>query len=53
MTRPERVAALGIGLIVGHWVPVVILIVLGVIAGLTTLTTVQRLIHTGRELGEG
>ena len=53
MTRPERVAALGIGLIVGHWVPVVILIVLGVIAGLTILTTAQRLIHTGRSLSSG
>ena len=53
MTRPERVAALGFGLIVGHWVPVVMLIVLGVIAGLTILTTAQRLFHTGRSLNAG
>ena len=53
MTRPERVAALGFGLITGHWVPVVMLIVLGVIAGLTILTTVQRLFHTGRSLNAG
>ena len=53
MTRPERVAALGIGLIVGQWVPVVVLVVLGVIAGLTILTTAQRLIHTGRSLNAG
>ena len=53
MTRPERVAALGFGLIVGHWLPVVMLVVLGVIAGLTILTTAQRLFHTGRELGGG
>ena len=53
MTRPERVAALGFGLIVGHWVPVVVLVVLGVIAGLTILTTAQRLIHTGRSLSAG
>ena len=52
MTRPERVAALGFGLIVGHWVPVVVLVVLGVIAALTILTTVQRLFHTGRSLSE-
>ena len=52
MTRPERVAALGFGLIVGHWLPVVILIVLGVIAALTILTTAQRLFHTGRSLKE-
>ena len=50
MTRPERVAALGFGLIVGHWVPVVMLVVLGVIAALTILTTAQRLFHTGRSL---
>ena len=50
MTRPERVAALGFGLIVGHWVPVVMLVVLGAIAGLTILTTAQRLFHTGRSL---
>lgn len=52
MTRPERVAALGFGLIVGHWLPVVILIVLGVIAALTVLTTAQRLFHTWRSLKE-
>lgn len=50
MTRPERVVALGFGLIVGHWVPIVVLVVLGVIAGLTIFTTVQRLLHTGRSL---
>ena len=53
MTRPERVAALGFGLIVGHWLPVVMLIVLGVIAALTILTTAQRLFHTGRSLNAG
>lgn len=53
MTRPERVAALGGGLIIGHWQPVVLLVVLGVIAALTILTTAQRLIHTGRSLNAG
>ena len=48
MTRPERVALLGIGLIVGHWVSPVILIVLAVIAGLAIFTTCQRLFHTWR-----
>ena len=48
MTRPERVAAVGIGLIVGHWLPFVVLIVLGVIAALTTVTAIHRLIHTSR-----
>ena len=53
MTRPERVAALGIGMIIAHWFPIVMLVVLGIIAALTTLTTVQRLIHTGRSLSAG
>lgn len=48
MTRPERVAAVGIGLIVGHWVPVVVLVVLGVIGALTTVTAIHRLFHTSR-----
>lgn len=48
MTRPERVAAVGIGLIVGHWAPVVVLVVLGVIGALTTVTAIHRLIHTSR-----
>ena len=50
MTRPERVVTLGVGLIIGQWWPTVVLIVLGVIAGLTFLTTVQRLIHAWRLL---
>ena len=48
MTRPERVAAVGIGLVVGHWVPVVVLVVLGAIGALTTVTAIHRLIHTSR-----
>ena len=48
MTRPERVAAVGIGLIVGHWLPVVVLVVLGAIGALTTITAIHRLIHTSR-----
>ena len=48
MTRPERVAAVGIGLIVGHWAPVVVLVVLGVIGALTTVTAIHRLVHTSR-----
>lgn len=48
MTRPERVAAVGIGLIIGHWLPVVVLVVLGAIGALTTVTAVHRLVHTSR-----
>jgi CDP-diacylglycerol--glycerol-3-phosphate 3-phosphatidyltransferase len=48
MTRPERVAAVGIGLIVGHWLPIVVLVVLGAIGTLTTVTAIHRLVHTSR-----
>ncbi len=49
MTRPERVAALGIGLIVGQWWLPAVAIVLGAMAVLTMLTTLQRLFHVWRE----
>ncbi len=52
MTRPERVAALGIGLIAGHWWNPLVLIVLGAIAGLTIFTSIQRLFHTWRSLNQ-
>lgn len=50
MQRPERVALTGLGLIVAHWIPIVMLIVLGVIAALTTVTAIHRLVHTWRML---
>lgn len=50
MTRPERVVILGVGLIVGHWVPVVVEVILGIIAALTIFTTGQRLFHTWQTL---
>lgn len=50
MTRPERVAALGFGLIIGQWLPPVIPIVLAIIALLTFFTTAQRLFHSWRSL---
>ena len=49
-TRPERIAAMGAGLVVGQWLGVVLLVVLGATAGLTAITTVQRLLHVRREL---
>ena len=48
MQRPERVASLGIGIIVGQWWEPAVLIVLGVIAALTVVTTVQRVVETAR-----
>ena len=53
MTRPERVALVGFGLIVGHWFPVAVHVVLGVIAALTVLTAIHRLIHTSRMIASG
>jgi len=52
MTRPERVAVIGGGLIVGHWLPIALLVVLGVVSGLTAFTTMQRLFHTWRSLNQ-
>ena len=52
MQRPERVASLGIGIIVGQWWEPAVLIVLGVIAVLTVVTTVQRVVETAREAEE-
>ena len=50
MTRPERVAALGVALVVGHWWLPAVSIVLGVIVTLTLLTTVQRVLHVREAL---
>ncbi|MYD52080.1 MAG: CDP-alcohol phosphatidyltransferase family protein [Dehalococcoidia bacterium] len=52
MQRPERVASLGVGIIVGQWWESAVLIVLGVIAALTVVTTVQRVVETARRAGE-
>ena len=52
MQRPERVASLGLGIIVGQWWEPAVLIVLGVIAALTVITTVQRVVETARGAGE-
>ena len=52
MQRPERVASLGVGIIVGQWWEPAVLIVLGVIAVLTVVTTVQRVVETARGAGD-
>ncbi len=52
-TRPERVAAMGTGLIVGQWWNTAVLVVLGATAALTAVTTVQRALHVRRELDRG
>lgn len=50
MTRPERVALIGVGLIVANWFPAAMLVVLGMVAGLALFTTGQRLFFTWRSL---
>ena len=52
MTRPERVAVLGAATIVGEWWGPTIIVALGVIAALTTLTTLQRVFYVRRVLAE-
>ncbi|MCH7800519.1 MAG: CDP-alcohol phosphatidyltransferase family protein [Chloroflexi bacterium] len=45
MTRTERVMLMIGGLIVGHWLPAALLIVLGVVAALSMVTAGHRLLH--------
>jgi CDP-diacylglycerol--glycerol-3-phosphate 3-phosphatidyltransferase len=46
--RPERIIALGVGLIVAQYVPLVLLLVLAALAILTTVTVLQRVLHVAR-----
>ena len=46
MTRPERVIAVGIGLILSQWISIVILFVLVIITVLGLYTTIQRIVHS-------
>lgn len=46
--RPERIIALGIGLLTASVAPVVLLIVLALLAALTSVTVVQRVLHVAR-----
>jgi len=46
--RPERIVLLGLGLIVAQFAPVVLLLVLGAMAVLTTITVMQRVLHVAR-----
>ena len=50
MTRPERIIALGVGLMVSYWWLTMVLVVLAAIAALTMLTSAQRMVHTWRSL---
>jgi phosphatidylglycerophosphate synthase len=46
--RPERIITLGIGLLAASVAPIVLLIVLALVAALTTLTVIQRVLHVAR-----
>lgn len=48
--RPERIIALGVGLLVAAFVPNALLVVLALLAVLTTLTVLQRVRHVARSV---
>lgn len=50
MTRPERVAVISVGLVIANWIPFVMIVVLILLTVLGLFTTVQRLIHSSKEL---
>ena len=50
MTRPERIAALGTGLILGQWWEPALILVLGAVAALSILTSAQRVLHVLRAI---
>lgn len=49
--RPERIIALGVGLIVAQFAPIALLVVLALLAVLTSVTVVQRVLHVARASG--
>jgi CDP-diacylglycerol--glycerol-3-phosphate 3-phosphatidyltransferase len=46
--RPERIIALGVGLLLAPVVPAALLAVLAILAVLTTVTVLQRVLHVAR-----
>jgi phosphatidylglycerophosphate synthase len=46
--RPERIIALGLGLLLAPFVPAALLVVLALLAVLTTVTVLQRVLHVAR-----
>jgi CDP-diacylglycerol--glycerol-3-phosphate 3-phosphatidyltransferase len=51
--RPERIVALGIGFLLAAFLPPALLLVLGLLAALTTLTVFQRMLHVARLANHG
>ena len=50
LTRTERVILMVAGLIVGHWVPIVLLVVLAGIVIFSIITTGHRLVHSSTNM---
>jgi CDP-diacylglycerol--glycerol-3-phosphate 3-phosphatidyltransferase len=46
--RPERIVVLGLGLLAAPFAPLALLVVLGGLAVLTTVTVLQRVLHVAR-----
>ena len=51
--RTERIIALGIGFVLASLLPAALLLTLGVLAALTTVTVAQRMLHVARLTSEG
>ena len=50
MTRPERIVVLSIGLITGQWWRPAVLVALGLVSALATVTAVHRVLHARHRL---
>ena len=49
-TRPERIIALTIGLLLGHWWPIILVISLGIIFICSLATAIQRAVHIWKNI---
>ena len=52
MTRPERVIAVAIGILISHWFPMIIVIILALMTFLGFVTVFQRIAHTAKSLDD-
>lgn len=50
MTRPERVAVIGVAICISEWIPEIILLVLFIISCLCFFTTIQRILYSRKIL---
>ncbi len=52
-TRAERIIVLALGLILGHWIDMAVLVALYVLATLASVTVIQRLVYMQQQSREG